>query len=324
MDNSEFSLQFWDSNDEGQRQQFQRFTSAPTAGAFPAFGFPATLPVDPVGFGHPAVLLPPDLFPGTLQPASQPHFQAPGPWDVASSCLPQSQQPDGTIPQWDDPSAQPHWDDFISSLPPPPVRPPSTGSSEVSFYNDDYGIDLLMGEFGAEFSSSRFSSAPPSSIPEDDGWSSRGWSSGSSRPVSAAPSSVHDNVGENSPPSISVEIQPWDSANCSDDAFSGSFPVPEPAIDPVDEAPDMDARLGWEWKPSGVKWLDPEVSSEVVEFPRGMKLTDKSLIYALHRVKGCPSQFPFYSSRTAFLVDFTSMEGLEPNMTVDISFLWLF
>ncbi|KAJ7263387.1 hypothetical protein C8J57DRAFT_1512889 [Mycena rebaudengoi] len=95
------------------------------------------------------------------------------------------------------------------------------------------------------------------------------------------------------------------------------FPIPEPDLDLVDEAPDMDARLGWEWKPSGVKWLDPDVSSEVVEFPNGTPLTDKQKIYALHRVKGCPSQFPFYRRRTAFFVDLTDMEDLDLEMTVD-------
>lgn len=98
---------------------------------------------------------------------------------------------------------------------------------------------------------------------------------------------------------------------------SEMFPIPEPDLDLVDEAPDMDARLGWEWKPSGVKWLDPDVSSEVVEFPNGTPLTDKQKIYALHRVKGCPSQFPFYRRRTAFFVDLTDMEDLDLEMTVD-------
>jgi hypothetical protein len=66
-----------------------------------------------------------------------------------------------------------------------------------------------------------------------------------------------------------------------------------------------------------VKWLDPEVSSEVVEFANGTQLTDKQKIYALHRVKRCPSQFPFYRRHTAFFVDLTDMQDLDPEMTVD-------
>ncbi|KAJ6603390.1 hypothetical protein DFH09DRAFT_1068555 [Mycena vulgaris] len=46
------------------------------------------------------------------------------------------------------------------------------------------------------------------------------------------------------------------------------FPVPESDLDLVDKAPDMDAGLGWEWKPSGaasfvdltdMKDLNPEI-----------------------------------------------------------------
>ncbi|KAJ7766550.1 hypothetical protein DFH07DRAFT_955310 [Mycena maculata] len=96
------------------------------------------------------------------------------------------------------------------------------------------------------------------------------------------------------PPAIFVEIEPWDDADwTSDDRSSEMFPVPE--LDLANKASDMDARLGWEWKPPGVKWLDPE-------------------IYALHRVKGCPSQFPFYRKRTAFFVDLTDMQNLDLEM----------
>lgn len=98
---------------------------------------------------------------------------------------------------------------------------------------------------------------------------------------------------------------------------SEMVPLREPDVDLVGEAPDMDARLDWDWKPSGVTWLDPDVSSEVVNFPDGIQLTAKQKIYALHRVKGCPSQFPFYQMRTAFLVDLTDMQGLDSEMTVD-------
>ncbi|KAJ7075946.1 hypothetical protein B0H15DRAFT_805895 [Mycena belliarum] len=94
-------------------------------------------------------------------------------------------------------------------------------------------------------------------------------------------------------------------------------PLPEQNLDLIDEAADMDARIGWEWKPSGVEWLDPEVSSEVVEFPDGTPLTDKLKVFAVHRVKGCPSQFPFYRRRTAFFVNFMEIPNLDPEMTVD-------
>ncbi|KAJ7120114.1 hypothetical protein C8R44DRAFT_853464 [Mycena epipterygia] len=235
----------------------------------------ATPSINLTGFGHPNPLLFPDLFPGASQPAFHSDFSLPASWDATPFSRPAqfSQQPTETVY---DPSVQPHWDDFVSSLQPAPARPPSTGSGAGDFY-DGYDIDL-MADIGDEYSSSRF----PSSI-LDDGWSSRGWSSNSSRPVSAAPSSVYDDLVKNSPPSISVEIGPWDSAGwTSDDPSSEMFPVRERDLDLVDEVPDMDARLGWEWKPSGVKWLDPE---------------------------GCPSQFPFYRRRTASFVDLTDMNA---------------
>ncbi|KAJ7921143.1 hypothetical protein B0H13DRAFT_2418038 [Mycena leptocephala] len=184
--------------------------------------------------------------------------------------------PEQMSTRWDDPAVQPDWDNLVSSLQSAQTRPPSTDSSAADFFYDGYG----------------FPSAPPSSIPDDDGCTS-------------------------SPPSVSVEIRPWDSAGwTSDDPSSEMFPV-EPDVDLANEAPDMDMHLGWEWKPSGVKWLDPEVSSEVVEFPDGAQLTEKQKIYALHRVKGCPSQFPFYRTRTAFLGDLTDVQNLDPEMTVD-------
>ncbi|KAJ6615015.1 hypothetical protein B0H10DRAFT_2042891, partial [Mycena sp. CBHHK59/15] len=287
-------------------RQPSRISSDPAAGILPSFSLPADSGFSSIAakpsinltdFGHPSQLLPSDLFPGVSQSAFHSDFSVPTLWDATpfSWPAPFSQQPSGSI---DDPSVQPHWDDFVSSLQPAPARTPSTGSGAGDFLNDGYGD---------EYSSSRFPSAPPSSTPEDDGWSSRGWSSSSSRPVSAAP-----------PPTVFIDIEPWDDADwTSDDQFSEMFPVPEPDLDLVDEAPDMDAHFGWEWKLSGVKWSDPEVSSEVVEFPNGTQLTDKQKIYALHRVKGCPSQFPFYRKRTAFFVDLTDMQNLDLEMTVD-------
>ncbi|KAF8144511.1 hypothetical protein K438DRAFT_2029147 [Mycena galopus ATCC 62051] len=169
-----------------------------------------------------------------------------------------------------------------------------------------------MASTSDEYSSSRFSSVAPSSIPEDD-WSSR-WSSGSSRPVSAAPSSVYGDLRGNSPPPVSVEIGPWDST----DWAAADLPCMELDVRLVDEAPDLNARLGWDFKPSNVKWLDPDVSSEVTEFPQGIRLTEKTKIYALHRVTGCPSQFPFFRRRTGFLVNLTNLKSLNPDQEVTV------
>ncbi|KAJ6628320.1 hypothetical protein B0H10DRAFT_1940517 [Mycena sp. CBHHK59/15] len=258
-------------------------SSAPVAGGLPSFTFPANYgysspsSMDPTGFfAHPAPplpSLPSDLFP------FHPELAAPGSWDAGSSSSwsPASiQEPSrpGT-PQWDDRSIQPDWDDLVSSFQPAAARTPSTGSSAGNFPNDSYGIDLLMANI-----SSVFSSAPPSSIPEDDDWSSRGWSSSGSCPVSAAPSSAYSN---------------WDGTNWA----TADLPCIEADVPPADEAPDMDARLGWDFKPSNVKWLDPDVSSEVAEFPQGIRLTEKNKIYAFHRVTGCPSQFPFFRNAPA-------------------------
>lgn len=61
------------------------------------------------------------------------------------------------------------------------------------------------------------------------------------------------------------------------------------------------------------------MSSEVAEFPEGIMLTAKHKIYAFHRVKGCPSQFPFFHQRTAFLINLTDMLDVnpDPEVTVD-------
>ncbi|KAJ7924067.1 hypothetical protein B0H13DRAFT_1864362 [Mycena leptocephala] len=81
-----------------------------------------------------------------------------------------------------------------------------------------------------------------------------GWSSRNSRPISAAPSSVYGDPSADrpvipsqffvscsffsaSPPSVSVEIGPWDGANW---AAADSLYV-EPGVRQVDEAPDIDA-----------------------------------------------------------------------------------
>ncbi|KAF8143284.1 hypothetical protein K438DRAFT_1783874 [Mycena galopus ATCC 62051] len=104
---------------------------------------------------------------------SEPPFTTPTSWDdEPSSWLPHSAQQHSRIPtRWDEASGQPHWDDFASS------------------------IDLLMADFSDSRSNSRFTSAAPSSIPDDNDWSSQ-WSSSSSRHVSAAPLSMYEDIVE--------------------------------------------------------------------------------------------------------------------------------
>ncbi|KAJ7886435.1 hypothetical protein B0H14DRAFT_3431263 [Mycena olivaceomarginata] len=112
-------------------------------------------PVNPSGYGNPAPPLPPDLFSSayTSHAASatfQHEFTAPTLWDAApSSWLPHSaQQLSQTPPRWDDASGQPHRDDFVSSSRSAPAYLSSTmDSSRSEFSSDDYGIDLLMGDF---------------------------------------------------------------------------------------------------------------------------------------------------------------------------------
>ncbi|KAJ7334038.1 hypothetical protein DFH08DRAFT_814107 [Mycena albidolilacea] len=55
-------------------------------------------------------------------------------------------------------------------------------------------------------------------------------------------------------------------------ARDNSAPALGSRNDPAEEAPDIDAQLGWEWRPSDLKRLDSGVSSEIVEFPQGVKV----------------------------------------------------
>ncbi|KAJ7732028.1 hypothetical protein B0H16DRAFT_1770721 [Mycena metata] len=309
MDELQFHPYFWGNNHDTAQQEPPVPRPASAAAALPSFTFSAdygsssTPWIDPTASVAPPVpALPPDLFPFA-------DFAEPAEWDaaLASSWLrTPAQHPSGPA-QWDS-----RWDDLISSFQPEPARPSSTDSSAGGSFDGSYDIDLLMADISDEYSSSGFPSAPPSSIPEDDDWSSRGWSSNNSRAVSAAPSSVYGDPPAESPPSVSVEIGPWGGAN-----WDAADPPVQPNIDPVDEAEDMDARLGWDYRPSNVKWLDPDVSSEVTEFPQGIKLTEKNKIYAFHRVTGCPSQFPFFRQRTGFLINLTDMKNLDPKASVD-------
>ncbi|KAJ7440673.1 hypothetical protein B0H11DRAFT_2352527 [Mycena galericulata] len=208
------------------------------------------------------------------------------------------------------------------------ARPPSTGSSEGDVFGDSYVIDLLMmADFGDGYSTSIFSSAPPSSIPEDDDWSSR-WSSSGSRPVSAAPSSDYgdptrhpyllksDSGMAQIGPLLTCRVFLTHVLNLADTV---NFSCVEADLHLADEATDMVARLGWDFKPSNDRWLDPDVSSEVAEFPQGIRLTGKNKIYAFHRVTGCPSQFPIFRQRTGYLINLTDMKDMnpDPDVTVD-------
>jgi hypothetical protein len=55
-------------------------------------------------------------------------------------------------------------------------------------------------------------------------------------------------------------------------ASDNSAPALGSRNDPAEEAPDIDAQLGWEWRPSDLKRLDSGMSSEIVEFPQGVKV----------------------------------------------------
>ncbi|KAJ6494555.1 hypothetical protein C8R45DRAFT_927734 [Mycena sanguinolenta] len=77
---------------------------------------------------------------------------------------------------------------------------------------------------------SRFPSVPPS---DDDGWSSRS-------------------------PVVSVEIKSWDPNQNTEYSLNNSSNNSASALgshtDPADEAPDIEAQLSWEWRPSDLKW----------------------------------------------------------------------
>ncbi|KAJ7760344.1 hypothetical protein B0H16DRAFT_1456406 [Mycena metata] len=83
----------------------------------------------------------------------------------------------------------------------------------------------------------------------------------------AAPSSVYADILGDSAPSEYVEIGPWDGKD-----GTRNHPPAETIPVLVGEAPNMDS---WEWKPSGLKWLDLYVSLEVVELLDKIKLTAK-------------------------------------------------
>ncbi|KAJ6535643.1 hypothetical protein B0H19DRAFT_1241095 [Mycena capillaripes] len=290
MDEWQFSQPYWDGSSEAQRR------SAPAPGVLPSFGFPSTytLPIPTLSIRACAHVAP--------SPANS------GFSSIAATSI-----------------------NLADIGHPTPLLFPDLlpGASQPAFHSD---FSSPASWDGVPFSwPTQFSQQPSETVYDppvqphwDDFVSSLQPAPARTPSTGSGAGDFYDGYGidllmaDIGPPSISVEIGPWGSAGwISDDPSSEMFPGPEPDLDLVDEAPEIDARLGWEWKPSGGKWLDPEVSSEVVEFPNGTPLTDKQKIYALHRVKGCPSQFPFYRRRTAFFVDLTDMEDLDTEMTVD-------
>ncbi|KAJ7919792.1 hypothetical protein B0H13DRAFT_2320082 [Mycena leptocephala] len=202
--------------------------------------------MNPAEFGPPS--FPPDLFPGASLPAVQSGSSALT-WDLAPSWLPQLAQQGST--QWAEPLVQPHWDfgstcnmrtrtpsissstgeflDAAYDIQPVPTRSPSS-SSAGEFFEDGYDIDLLMADMQHGYSSSMFSSAPPSSTPDDDGRLSRA-------------------------SSVSIKISLWDSGT-DDPAVEMA-----PPLEPDGEAADMDSRLDWDWKPSVGRAADADVAA---------------------------------------------------------------
>ncbi|KAF8137726.1 hypothetical protein K438DRAFT_1786414 [Mycena galopus ATCC 62051] len=137
---------------EAQRRQPPRVGSAPASGVLPSFGFPtnsgfssivATPSINLTDFGHLTPLLLPDSFPGASQPVFHSNFSLPASWDAAPFSWPAqfSQQPSTT---------------------------PRYSHTGVILFPAN-----VLTQGSDEYSSSRFPSAPPSSIPDDDGWSSR-------------------------------------------------------------------------------------------------------------------------------------------------------
>ncbi|KAJ7193693.1 hypothetical protein GGX14DRAFT_701070 [Mycena pura] len=86
---------------------------------------------------------------------------------------------------------------------------------------------------------------------------------------------------------------------------------------PIDPATLDFATL--DWLPSNTTWLDVEVTSEYVEFPRGLRVTSHKTIKRLERVHGHPSEFPHFKTPTAFIVSY-SKDIVPAGMTPDAYF----
>ncbi|KAJ7435518.1 hypothetical protein B0H11DRAFT_2295417 [Mycena galericulata] len=281
MDGSGFPPCFWESSgSERQQRTPPLVSSAPAAGGMAPFTFPANY-----GLSSTTSMDPTDFFTHPAPPLP-PAFSQP-------------------------------WLDLL-----PLVRVKEM--SLVTAMSSIFSWQTLASD---GYSTSIFSSAPPSSIPEDDDWSSR-WSSSGSRPVSAAPSSDYgdptrhpyllksDSGMAQIGPLLTCRVFLTHVLNLADTV---NFSCVEADLHLADEATDMVARLGWDFKPSNDRWLDPDVSSEVAEFPQGIRLTGKNKIYAFHRVTGCPSQFPIFRQRTGYLINLTDMKDMnpDPDVTVD-------
>ncbi|KAJ7778922.1 hypothetical protein B0H16DRAFT_1500506 [Mycena metata] len=222
MDGSQLPPYFWEPNWDESSDNDRRppaLSSAPRPDEL-SFGFPADYGVgpssatlmDPTGLFNSAPPFPPDLFPfAGLVPS----------WNSApaSSWLPEFAQPSGIRYES---SIRTPWDDSrcCKILIAPKI--------------------LLTRKIHP------FSSPPPSSIPVGNDWLSQGWSSDNSRPVLAAPSIVYGGPIGESPPSVAVEIGPWIDTT----SWTTVDPSVDSDINPVDQAQDIDAHLGWNSKPS--------------------------------------------------------------------------
>ncbi|KAJ7886772.1 hypothetical protein B0H14DRAFT_1294813 [Mycena olivaceomarginata] len=176
MDEWQFLEPYWDGSSEAQRRQPPPANPAPAPGELPSFGYPTDTRFSPAAATLPNnldVCHADDFFPESFQTGASNFHSTPDSWDAAAYSWPAqfSEQPRETV--HDALVIQPHWDDFIASLQTAPTRPPSTVSSARDFSIDGYGIDILMADMGDEYSSLGFPSVPPSSIPDDDGYSSR-------------------------------------------------------------------------------------------------------------------------------------------------------
>ncbi|KAJ7342305.1 hypothetical protein DFH08DRAFT_1081989 [Mycena albidolilacea] len=294
---------------------------------FPAdYGLSSTTSMDTTDFfTHPAPPLPPDFF-----PHHQPELSVPAVWDPTSafSWLPAStQQPSGPATQWDDAA---HWDDLVSSFQPTTARPPSTGSSEemslVTAMPSIFSWQILVMDIPPQDSRPvRRQVSLKITIGHPGGHQAGHVQFRRRHRVILATQVI---IGH--PPSVSVEIGQWDGTNWTlltcraflthvlNVADTFNFSCVEADFHLADEAMDMDARLGWDFKPSNVRWLDPDVSSEVAEFPQGIRLTGKNKIYAFHRVTAAHPQFPFFRKRTGYLINLTDMKDMNPDLDVTV------
>ncbi|KAJ6548708.1 hypothetical protein B0H19DRAFT_192257 [Mycena capillaripes] len=152
MDGSQYSHYFWDGN-KGQQQVGPFIDSASVSDD------PRLFTNSPADYAEPAV-----FFAQPVQPLDLPL--------VVDGLPALTHQPSGPT-QWDEHAVQPRWEDFSSSSQAGLARTPSTGPSSRDLFDDGFGVDPLVADISDGYPSSRFSSAPPSSSPEADDWSTR-------------------------------------------------------------------------------------------------------------------------------------------------------